>query len=127
FLHHESIAPYLTDSILREKAYRRIKCSFDYIEKAIDLHTIEANIHVVLSEGWIDTYCDQSGKVLSTTSGWAEATRGKFATYQGYGDHNHMLHPQYLGRNSELVKKIFDSIVSPLVRVRAATPTTTHL
>ena len=45
FLNHESNRPYLTSTILREKAYRLIERSFAYIENAVDHHVVGANIH----------------------------------------------------------------------------------
>jgi len=108
FLNHESNRPYLTSTILREKAYRLIERSFAYIENAVDHHPVAANIHVVLSENSQDIYTDDSGRILISTPAWAEVTRGEFHTYQGTGDHNQMLYHPWLDRNIGVIRGIFD-------------------
>ena len=108
FLNHESVSPYLTSKILREKAYRLIQCSYAYIENSTDHHMIGADIHLVLCENSIDIHRDATGRILVSKSGWADVTRGRFETYQGSGDHNHMLDHPYLSRNVELIRRIFD-------------------
>ena len=102
FLSHESVSPYLTSKILREKAYRLIQCSYAYIENSVDHHIIGADIHLIVCENSIDIHLDDSGRRLVSKSGWAEVTRGEFKTYQGSGDHNHMLDQPYLSLNVEI-------------------------
>src|SRR5262249_41662320 len=108
FLSHESVSPYLTSNILREKAYRLIQCSYAYIENAVDHHMSGADIHLIVCENSIDIHRDDSGRLLVSKSGWADVTRRRFKTYQGIGDHNHMLDHPYLTRNIELIRGIFD-------------------
>ena len=108
FLNHESVSPYLTSKILREKAYRLIQCSYAYIENSTDHHMIDADIHLVLCENSIDVHRDAAGRMLVSKSAWADVTRGKFETYQGSGDHIHMLDNPYLSRNVELIRRILD-------------------
>jgi thioesterase domain-containing protein len=111
FLSDESISPYLTDNIFREKAYRRIESSFAYFQAAVDYHVVDANIHLLLSENSVDIHRDESGRILATKSGWAEVTRGQFKTYDCEGDHNHMLYHPHLARNTDLIRRILDQAI----------------
>ena len=108
FLDHDSNRPYLTSAVLREKAYRLIERSFAYHASAVDDHVVAANIHVLQSEGAIDTVRGESGEVLASRSAWAQVTRGAFRSYPGFGDHNHMLYEPFLERNIGTIRAILD-------------------
>ena len=110
FLNHESVAPYLSSAVLREKAYRIIERYYRYMADALDLQPVAANIHVILSDSAADTvsnYClDDS---LSST-GWADVTTGTFATYHGCGGHRTMLNAPHLEHNAAIVLSILNHV-----------------
>lgn len=108
FLNHESNRPYLTNTLLVEKAYRMIERSYDYVYNSVDYHIVDANIHVLDCEDSLDIAYDESGKLLASKQGWAEVTRGTFKTYQGHGDHNHILYQPDLDRNIAIIRDILD-------------------
>jgi amino acid adenylation domain-containing protein len=110
FLDHESIRPLLSNVVLREKMTRRIRNSYAYYSKLVDHHTIGANIHVVLCEDPASVYRDDTGQILASTPAWAEATRGTFTTYQGYGSHIDMLFPPNLANNAAILRNLFERI-----------------
>jgi len=112
FLNHESNRPYLTNNILREKAERMIRHSYACFENLIDDFIVDANIHVILCANSTDEYRDERGRLISNKKGWAKATRNKFKTYQGAGDHNHMLYKPYLEKNAKLIRVIIDEAFS---------------
>ncbi len=111
FINHESNRPYLNSPVLRDKARRLIESSYAYIENAVDEDKVNANVHVITSEGAVDENYDANGKLLATRTGWAALSRGELDTYQGEGDHNHMLYQPYLDRNAELIRTILDRAV----------------
>ncbi len=121
FLNHESNRPYLTSELLKEKAYRMIARSYDYVYNSVDYHTVGANIHVLLCADPTDQYFDDSGKLLVSTSAWAEVTRGQFKTYPGFGDHKHMLAPNHLEKNVGPIREILDRAVANLCKTNAET------
>jgi amino acid adenylation domain-containing protein len=106
FLGHESIRELLTTPVLRDRAYRLIETSYAWIEKAVDVHTVESAIHVLKAEDSAEEYLDGDGAVVSSLAGWAEVARGGLKVYQAEGDHNHMLYQPYLDRNAEIVRDI---------------------
>jgi amino acid adenylation domain-containing protein len=109
FLTHESNSPYLTSPVLLEKSYRLIERSFAYHAQAVDVDVVDANIHVIRSAGAVDEVCDESGVVLASKSAWSGATRGAYRSYDGYGDHNHMLYSPDLQRNLATIRSILES------------------
>jgi amino acid adenylation domain-containing protein len=109
FLAHESNSPYLTSTVLLEKAYRLIERSFAYHAQAVDVHVIDANIHVLNSESGVDSVCDASGLVLASKSGWAGVTRRTYRSYPGHGDHNHMLYEPALDLNLGTIRRILET------------------
>ena len=108
FLNHESNRPYLTSTLLIEKAYRMIERSYDYVYNSVDYHVVDANIHVLGSEHSLDIAYDESGKLLASRPAWAAVTRGTFKTYQGYGNHNQMLYQPDLNYNIGIIRDILD-------------------
>ncbi|MEW6234627.1 MAG: amino acid adenylation domain-containing protein [Candidatus Omnitrophota bacterium] len=112
FLNHESNRPYLTNSVLREKAERMIRHSYACFENLIDDFIVDANIHVILCDNSTDEYRDERGRLISNKKGWSEAARGEFKTYQGAGDHNHMLYKPYLEKNAKLIREIIDKTLT---------------
>jgi amino acid adenylation domain-containing protein len=123
FLNHESVTPYLSNSVLREKAYRLIERYYHYLENAVDLHHIAANIHVLKSDVHAQPYLDSSGQEALSLLGWAEVTSGEFKTYQAKGEHRVMLNPPHLESNAALLLSIFDSLdAKPLAKSQGGRP-----
>ena len=112
FMSHDSNRPYLTSQILREKAQRRIELSYAFIDQATDHHHVAANIHVVLCENAADEMTGADGRVISAVSAWADVTTGVLKTYQGEGDHAHMLYQPYLERNAGVLHDILAHAVA---------------
>jgi amino acid adenylation domain-containing protein len=107
FLSHESVRPYLTSPLLREKARRRIALYYDYIAGSIDDRIVGANIHVVTSEDKpLEHRNPATGELLASVPLWAEATRGVFRTYPASGEHNLMLFQPHLDHNVRLLRDI---------------------
>ncbi len=106
FLNHESIAPYLTSPVLKDKVIRQIECYYAYASKTVDNDIVNANIHVLISEESQEFEKDESGRVVVSLPGWADVTRGTFKTYQAAGDHNHMLYPPHLDTNIGILRQI---------------------
>jgi thioesterase domain-containing protein len=115
FLGHESIRELLTTPVLRDRAYRLIETSYAWIEKAVDVHTVESAIHVLKAEDSAEEYLDGDGAVVSSLAGWAEVARGGLKVYQAEGDHNHMLYQPYLDRNAEIVRDIIGQALAAQV------------
>lgn len=106
FLNHESVAPYLTSPVLREKVIRQVERYYAHIANTTDDYIVDANIHVLLSEESRDEKTDESGRVVVTLQGWADVTRGTFKTYQGVGDHNSILYLPHLAANVRILEEI---------------------
>ncbi|MFC1671867.1 thioesterase domain-containing protein, partial [Planctomycetota bacterium] len=112
FLGHESLRPYLENTVLKEKAARRIKTYYTYMENSVDSNVVDADIHVILGRDSEDLTWDTTGRYAVSVGAWAEATRGTFRTYEGEGDHYRMLHEPALERNAALVRGIIDEAVN---------------
>ena len=110
FLNDESVKPYLNNPILREKMIRKIKRYYAYNSHITDMHTINANIHVILCEGLFPAYYDESGQLMASVGAWADVTRGNFTTYQGAGEHIAMLGQAHLNHNASVLKALVDRI-----------------
>jgi thioesterase domain-containing protein len=110
FLSHPSVRPYLANSVLKEKAHRKIQRYYDYISSSVDLHIVDANIHVLVSADSPDKHYDpDSGELIASFSRWEEVTRGIFKTYRAAGSHNSMLFEPYLSHNAALLREILES------------------
>jgi amino acid adenylation domain-containing protein len=106
FVNADDIRPYLGTGILRDKAVRQIRAYYDYAYCTVDSWVIDADIHLIASEGGMTSFRDESGKLLASNDAWAEATRGRFVTHRGSGSHNDMLNAPWLDANAELLKRI---------------------
>ena len=110
FLNHESVRPYLTSAILREKVVRKIQGYYEYIGTSMDTHTVQANIHVLISGDSRDQHFDlDSGELISSVPLWGEVTRCAFNIYPAFGSHNDMLFEPHLGCNARLLREILES------------------
>lgn len=112
FLGHESVAPYLANKVLKEKAYRLIERYYSYIRNALDLHTVAADIHLVLSGTAAEPFRLDSGEVALSSTGWAEVTSGKFRIWHGEGGHRVMLNHPHLEANAAILRNVFDLVCS---------------
>ncbi|MDM8560642.1 amino acid adenylation domain-containing protein [Candidatus Parabeggiatoa sp. HSG14] len=106
FLNHESVAPYLTTPVLKEKIIRQIECYYAYISNTVDNDIVNANIHVLTSEDSQEFEKDGTGRIVVSLPGWANVTRGTFKTYQAEGDHNHILSSPHLETNIGILRQI---------------------
>jgi thioesterase domain-containing protein/acyl carrier protein len=99
---------YITSQVLRDKAIRNIERYHAFFAQNQDDGSIDANIHVVLSENSPMVHVDADANVICSKPRWSEVTRGEFKTYQGYGGHNQMLYNPYLEPNMALLRGILD-------------------
>ena len=110
FLNHESVRPYLSSAILREKVVRKIQGYYDYIGTSMDTHTVQANIHVLISGDSRDQHFDlESGELISSVPLWGKVTRRAFNIHPAFGSHNHMLFEPHLSCNARLLREILES------------------
>ena len=114
----EGVQAYLRSPVLKDKLIRMIERYYETLSIAPDKAIIDANIHVVTSEGSDDEY-REDGRLICSKSAWASATRGTFRTYRGSGDHGHMLHRPHLEFNAALLSGI---LPAHLIRNRFSTP-----
>lgn len=106
FLNHETIKPYVSNPLLKDKVTRKIANYYKYIEETIDLFLLNANLHVIIAEKAKDKFHDDEGKLIMHLSAWAQATNGGYLSYQGAGLHNDMLYRQPLEANVEIISRI---------------------
>ena len=114
FVNDESIKPYLTSPILKEKIIRNIECYYDYLSNSVDTNTISANIHLLRSEEKQDVHLDSNGNIVIKMLGWKNVIHGVFRTYQGAGNHNHILYQPYLDTNIHILREILDQAFSAI-------------
>ncbi len=108
FLGHESVRPYLTSILLREKACRKIDRYYAYIAGSQDYEVVDANIHLLVSNKTQEYHNPVSGELIVSPWQWSKITRGAFRTYLAGGDHNFMLHDPHLEYNARLIRSIFE-------------------
>ena len=108
FLDHETIKPYVSNPLLKDKVMRKISSYYSYIEDTADLFLLNANLHVILAEVGQDEFHDDNGRLIMHRSAWAQATNGHYQTYQGIGLHNDMLYGEALEANVEIINKIIE-------------------
>ena len=106
FLNHDTIKPYVSNPLLKDKVVRKISRYYNYIEETIDLFLLNANLHVIRAEEGQDKFHDNEGRLIMHLSAWAQATNGNYETYQGTGLHNDMLYGQALEANVEIISRI---------------------
>lgn len=105
FLEHESVQPYCTTPVLRDKAIRKIVGFYRFLSSTADTHTVRANIHVLLCEN-ARMEGVHEGRLITSIPRWQDATSGTFALHQGAGDHNHMLFEPALTANVDVLRSI---------------------
>jgi tyrocidine synthetase-3 len=109
FLDHESIRPYVATLVLREKARRLIARYYDYMERTTDDHVIAGDIHGLVSSA-PGEHRDAAGRLIVSRAGWSDATRGRYRSVVGAGDHNHMLAPPHLAANAAQLREFLRGI-----------------
>jgi fengycin family lipopeptide synthetase E len=119
FVGAEGVQNYLKNPALKDKVIHTIERYHVALSQSPDDGVIDAPIHSILCEGSVDEFHDASGSLVCSKSAWAQATRGPLQTYQGSGDHGHMLHSPHLGANAALLAGIFAAIF-PEDRTRGA-------
>jgi amino acid adenylation domain-containing protein len=112
FLNDESVKPYITSPVLKDKFSRTVERYYAYISNTVDTHTINANIHLLIDEDSKDIHRDNTGRIIVSRQGWAEVTRGTFKTYQGTGGHNFLLSQPYVENNVRILREIVEQIFS---------------
>lgn len=106
FLNHDTVKPYVSNPLLKDKVVRKISSYYSYIEETVDLFLLNANLHVIQAEVGQDKFHDDEGRLIMHLSAWAQATNGDYQTYQGTGLHNDMLYRQPLEANVEIISSI---------------------
>jgi len=106
FLADKHVMQYVSSPVLRDKATRVIQKYYSFFSMNEDFGSVEANIHVITSQGSPDAHYDETGRIICSQSAWRDATRGAFRIQQGCGHHNTMLHPQHIDGNARLLRDI---------------------
>ncbi len=109
FLDHESIKPYISTPLLREKAARVIAAYYQHMSQTLDTHQIAADIHGIVCRDSRD-FRDPAGEVLTRTHGWREVTRGNYHIHVARGSHNELLYPPQLETNAHTLRDILAGI-----------------
>jgi amino acid adenylation domain-containing protein len=109
FLESEGARKYLTSPVLRDKAFRNIERYYAHLSSTDDRHVIDADIHLLMSDEASEPHRDEEGNVVCDKLGWERATRGRFNTYPGYGDHNTMLYSPFFESNVAKLREIFEN------------------
>lgn len=105
FLNHDTIRPYCGTPVLRDKAIRRVVGSYRFLSSTTDLHSVRANIHVLLcANQMMDAVYD--GQVIARIEGWRDATSGVFRMWPGLGEHNLMLYDPALPAKAAVLREI---------------------
>jgi len=105
FLEHESIKPYANTPLLRDKVLHKVLALYRFLSSTIDAHVLAADIHVVLDQdAQLERY--HEGRLIASITAWEQATTGTFRTWQGAGDHNHMLHEPALSKNIKVLARL---------------------
>jgi thioesterase domain-containing protein/acyl carrier protein len=115
FLEADGVKKYVQSAVLRDKATRTIHKYLETLSQTKDDGVIDAEIHLVLSEGSEDTFTDDRGIMISGKSGWADVTRRGLTSYQARGLHAHLLNKPNLDPNAALL----DDIIRGLANARA--------
>ncbi|MCF3650807.1 amino acid adenylation domain-containing protein [Synoicihabitans lomoniglobus] len=109
FLDHESIRPYVSTPLLRDKAARVIAAYYDLMSHSTDQHQVAADIHGMVCQDSVD-HIDENNIPLTRTHGWRDVTRGSYRVHPAQGDHNAMLYPPYLSPNAQSLRDILTNI-----------------
>ena len=108
FLSDESIQPYVSSAVLRDKVTRLIACYYEFLSSTTDNHTVDANIHLLVTATSEDYFDLATGELMSSFTRWSEVTRRAFATHLASGEHNFMLYPPSVEPNARLLREILD-------------------
>lgn len=114
FVNDPRLKPYFTKADVKEKFIEQLKRYYAYNSRTIDMGSINADVHLVLSGNSPEFYRDEDGSVVMSMKGWADVTKGVFITYQGDGEHHRMLEDPNLVNNASLLKEIFGELFSSL-------------
>jgi amino acid adenylation domain-containing protein len=112
FLGHESIRPYVQNSVLRDKMVRKIRSYYEHIQNTVDQCVTGANIHVLMSEVPAGGAVSGMTEYPVSVEAWAEVTRGAFRMYKAMGQHNDMLYSPALEWNAAMLEDILGGIDS---------------
>jgi len=110
FVGAEGVQPFLKNPALKDKVIRTIERYHVSLSQTPDDGVIDAPVHLIHCEESVDEFHDADGSLVCSKSAWAHATRAALRTYQGSGDHAHMLHLPHLGANAALLAGIFATI-----------------
>ena len=110
FVGAEGVQPFLKNPALKDKVIRTIERYHVALSQTPDDGVIDAPVHLIQCDESVDEFHDADGSLVCSKSAWAGATRGPLRTYQGSGDHGHMLHLPHLGANAALLAGIFAAI-----------------
>ena len=91
-------------AFLKERVQGRAENYMRYIQNLTHLETIDANVHLIISE----EIRRSGGK--NKGSGWDKFTNRSVITYDGFGDHQHMFSPGPLEKNASLIRDILRDI-----------------
>ncbi len=105
FLDHESIRPYVSTPLLRDKAARVIAAYYDLMSHSLDQHPVAAEIHAIVCADSKD-HVDENGVTLTRTHGWRDITRSRYHVHSAHGGHNDMLYPPFLTANAHTLRDI---------------------
>jgi hypothetical protein len=84
--------PFLKNPAFKDKVIRTIERYHVALSQTPDDGVIDAPVHLIHCEESVDEFHDADGSLVCSKSAWAHAIRGPLRTYQGSGDHAHMLH-----------------------------------
>jgi fengycin family lipopeptide synthetase E len=110
FVGAEGVQPFLKNPVLKDKVIRTIERYHVALSQTPDEGVINAPVHLIRCDKSVDEFHDADGSLVCSKSAWAGATRGPLRTYQGSGDHGHMLHSPHLAANAALLAEIFAAI-----------------
>ncbi|MBV8418351.1 MAG: amino acid adenylation domain-containing protein [Verrucomicrobia bacterium] len=108
FLNQESIRPHVSSAVLWDKVTRQIESYYEFLSSTTDNHTVDANIHLLVTATSKDYFDLASGELMSSFTRWSEVTRRAFATYLASGEHNFLLYPPSVEPNARLLRVILD-------------------
>jgi len=113
FIGHENLRAYFASDLLKEKVIRQIQAYYRYSGETVESGTVQADLHVILSENAITEYSNAEGQLVADTFRWRELTSGAFATHSGFGSHNLMLYEPALDQNAQIIQSILVDTTTP--------------
>jgi thioesterase domain-containing protein/acyl carrier protein len=109
FVEADGVQPYIKNPALKDRVIQTIERYHEELGRVPDDAVTNANIHLIASSNSPDAFY-QDERLICSKSGWAEATRGSFRIYAGFGEHAYMLHHPHLESNAALLHGIFAEI-----------------